>query len=251
MAAKRALRMLMALALAGLLAGCGKPRLDASSPAAWSDSVAEVRGSVSGATQRQFDVALADLAPGGLSPELDGLRADDVIALAQQRRGAGAAATREQRERRIAELSAREALAKAGAARVAAFRVSAPRFYREAGPDGTARPFVRFMMDNGAAFTVDRLALSAQLTGAGRDTPWLDQVFEFDVFGGLAPGQGREALLPPGPGTDWARTDAPDGVTLRLTVLAAREKNGNWVYSAASFPPADQRELRELRAVAD
>lgn len=247
-----------------MLAACAAPVLDADNEQAWARSVQAVRGDLAESQRSEFNDALSAFEPApasgttvgtrppGSTPiiELDGLDAAQVIARAKERRSGQEAQQREQALAEIAALEARLAGVLEGqAGRVEGVQIRETRFSKEpsAKPD-TLEPFLWLTLQNDSNLTIAKVTAVGTLSSPGRDQPWLEQEFDFDLFGGVPPGGRRETILRPGAYSKWGQVQVADDAQLQLRIVAVHTAEGRRYLPPSAFTEADARRLRELKA---
>lgn len=257
--------LLLAL-VAFLLAGCGAPRVDASSDSAFKDSLTRVRESLDSEKQEKFDESLkevafsdfslakADSLAEDLKQKLDGKTGDEIISA-----GDAAIAKRKEREREqalqeikelqseIEEVNKEREEAKKAREGLAKFAVTRSRFYfQEQRYLSRPLPVIALTMKNSTKKAVSRAYFEGVLASPGRSVPWLKDSFSYEIPGGIEPGEELSVDLQPNMYGDWAKAPQ-DRKDMVLTVTATRidGADGEAIFDTASSEDYDKK-IEEL-----
>lgn len=263
----------IAIAFSLLLAACARAELtlDASSKAAMERSLAAmVEGMDAAQKEKLGDAVVARLLTAAFRERdadaarrtLHGLTAAQLLAgesaaAPESPAAVAAAAQREaqQRAERAAKLAADiEALvAKQTAAaqakeQLAHVRVLASTFAFEES-DFDRSPTIELRVRNDTAHPIARVYFDAVLATTGRAVPWVDTRFNYEIPGGLEPGEEATWRLAPNRFDDWGRAPADrDDVVLAVVPYRVDGADGKALYDARQFGAADDKHLRKLRA---
>jgi hypothetical protein len=268
----------IAIAVFILLAACARAELtlDASSKAAMERSLAAmVEGMDAAQKEKLGDAVVARLLAAAFRERdadaarrtLHGLTAAQLLAgesaaapqspADQSPAAVASAAQREaqQRAERAAKLAADiEALvAKQTAAaqakeQLAQFRVLASTFAFEES-DFDRSPTIELHVRNDTAHPIARVYFDAVLATPGRSVPWVDTRFNYEIPGGLEPGEQATWRLAPNRFDDWGRAPADrDDMVLAVVPYRVDGADGKALYDARQFDADDDKRLRKLRA---
>lgn len=248
------------------LTACADPKIDASTDEEMKKSVLGVRGSLPEAKRVAFDNALAALAFADLSfpdilaqgahpntdivasrmkQRLDGKTGEQVIAEAAQLRADRERKEREQALAEIAELQEKAAAAAAAKVKLAAFVVSRSRFYtRESG--FIREPVVELSVTNGTPFAISRAYLHGTVASQGRSVPWISEDFNYQIRGGLEPGESAMWKLAPNSFGPWG-TETPKDAILTVEVIKLDGPDNETLYDADGLDDSEQERLETLQ----
>ena len=209
--------LLLCIVLSMCLAGCGDPRVDASSDEALEKSLEKVRLSLPPEEQKQFEDAVASLAMSdfdlrsfasgdaagrlrrGFKANLHGKTAAEIIeaaAIVDAERKAEAEKARALRE---AEEAERKAAKKAEEERVSELLrrldvVDAKYTFEKGWSDGSH--VISVTLRNGLDVAVAGFTATGTISTPDRQVPWVkDKIFGEDVAGGIEPGETRSFTL--------------------------------------------------------
>ena len=257
--------LLLAL-VAFLFAGCGAPRVDASSDSAFKESLEKVRKSLDTDKQEKLDEALkevafsdfslakADTLAEDLKQKLDGKTGDEIIAAGDEAIAKRKEREREQALQEIKELETeieeinkkREEAAKAQDG-LAKFAVTRSRFYfKEQQFMTRGQPVIALTMKNSTDKAVSRAYFEGVLASPGRSVPWLKDSFSYEIRGGIEPGEELSVELAPNMFGDWAEVpeDRKDMVlTLKTTRIDGAD--GESIFDTTS-PEDYDKKIEEL-----
>lgn len=133
-------------------------------------------------------------------------------------------------------------------ARTSGFAVTGVSYGYDSHPQtGEQRPYLEIGLRNESALAIERLWVQVTLAEGGE--PWLVQVFNFPISGGLAAGAEGSARLTPEPGSDWDVKAPPEGVPVRAQALpfALRTQDGETLLLDAALRPELADQLPPLR----
>lgn len=262
------------IAIAFLVFGC-TPKIDASSEDALEASIEKVRDSLDHDEQTAFDKALEVLAfssigeaffnPDASGEELarafmttmDGKTAAEIIAEAERvkERVAREEARREQerkeRQRQqalaeIEELQERQTAADLARQDLEKFEIRRSRFQMIPQRYGGPVPAIDLEVYNGADHPVSRAYFEGTLATPGRSIPWLEESFNYEIRGGLEPGESAEWSLRPNQFSEWGRVEDRDDMVFTVVPVRLDGPDGEPLFKI-DFTERDARRLATLR----
>lgn len=248
-----------------LIAGCAKPTIDASSYEALQASMKEVRQSLPENKRSEFDRAVAQLTMNGFGDvmkaafsgeavdadgivrmSLNGKTGEEVIAAAAALTAQREAKQREQALEEIRELRAKQASAEQARVELTNFQVLRSRFYQRKERYGRPQPVIELRVKNGTAHPVSRAYFVGTAATPGRAIPWIKEDFNFEIAGGLEPGEEKAWTLEPNMFSDWGRAEVPADAVFTVEVVKLDGADGEVLFSARAFDERDQRRLKSL-----
>lgn len=263
------MRRLMCVALmAGLLAGCGEPKLDGSSQQAFKESAAKVAASLPEDKRMQFASDVMTLAFQGLdiSQVLQGKKSADEVSVdmlvalngktaqqisdeANRVRVARAEREREQALAEIQELSEKRKKSEAAKTELARFEVSKSRFYQQAKEYGLGnQPIVEMTVSNRTGSAVARAYFKGTIASPGRSVPWLVDTFNYSISGGLESGETQSWNLAPNQFSDWGKVEPPKDAIFTVIVERLDGADGKPLFDAGVFTERDATRLEALQS---
>lgn len=260
-------RRFAVLCVALALAGCGEPKLDGSSEAAMKASAQKVAEQLSPEKRQKFQEAFTLIALQGLdftaimkgdvTPEgaaansmaaLNGKTADDVIAQADAIRAAREAREKEQALVEIKELQAKLASAEQARSQLEKFTVTRSRFsMREREYSIRKEPMIQIAVHNGTDKPISRAYFKGTIATPGRSIPWLVQDFNYQIPGGLEPGESAEWTLAPNMFSDWGKVDAPADAVFTVEVERLDGADSEALYDARGLSEREESRLKQLK----
>lgn len=256
--------VLITLALS--LGGCGQPTIDGSSKEAMKESIKEIQANLDGEKKNRFEKAVQVLVfsginlkdlfaagqTGGASMEadmlekLDGKTADEVIAEADKVLEARREKEREQALQEIKELEAKKKKAAQAGEKLKDFEVVRSRFHIEEG-QFQDQPIISLSVKNGTSESISRAYFKGVIASPDRAVPWLEETFNYEISGGLEPGETADWELAPNPYMEWGQVDAPDDAVFTAEVYRLDGADGEKLYSTDDFSENDAERLQELK----
>jgi hypothetical protein len=148
----------------------------------------------------------------------------------------------------IEALVAKQTAAAQAKEQLAQFRVLASTFAFEES-DFDRSPTIELHVRNDTAHPIARVYFDAVLATPGRSVPWVDTRFNYEIPGGLEPGEQATWRLAPNRFDDWGRAPADrDDMVLAVVPYRVDGADGKALYDARQFDADDDKRLRKLRA---
>ncbi|EKB5404220.1 hypothetical protein OOP60_004669 [Salmonella enterica] len=255
-------------ALAMVLVGCDQPIIDTTSDASIKESIAKVRESLPENKKTDFDNAIkvtvfsnidfADLMKSGLSGNQDeinkkileplsGKTGDEVISYANQVVADREMKQKEQALQEIKELEERKDEATKAVEELKKFEVIKSRFSMEKESYGRDQPIITLVVKNNTNKPVARAYFHGVIASKERAVPWLEKDFNYEISGGIEPGEQVEWNLAPNKFSEWGKVDAPSDAILTVTVVRLDGADNKPIFDATTFSAKDQDRLEKLK----
>lgn len=110
------------------------------------------------------------------------------------------------------------------------FEVLDSQFYKREQQAGGDEPIIELTVFNGTDELVSRAYFEGRLTSRGRYLPWVSGKFNYQIPGGIDPGETATWILAPGKFSDWGRINAPENSTLSVGVRRLDGANGESLF---------------------
>ncbi|WP_231421717.1 DUF6694 family lipoprotein [Pseudomonas sp. Leaf59] len=260
-------RIVLLGAIATLLVGCGDKKIDGATEDSFKKSMSAVSESLPADKRDQFkqDVILLSMKGIDLASVMSGKQTSQSVfdTARQDMDGKTAAqimdqasAVRLERERRekdqalaeIQELISKKNKAESAKAQLQAFTVGKSRFYLESQKYiSQKKPFIELSVKNGTAQAVSRAYFKGTIASPGRSIPWFSDVFNYEIPGGLEPGETADWVLGPNPYSDWGKVDAPADAVFTVEVYRLDGANKTALYSSEGLTESNQKRLEALQ----
>ena len=133
-------------------------------------------------------------------------------------------------------------------AQLAQFKVTRSRFYKQQssnrflGPE----PVIELDVTNGTSSAVSRAYFRGTIASPGRQVPWLTDTFNYEISGGIEPGESVSWALAPNQFTDWGKVEAPEDAVFTVEVYRLDGPDGKALYDASGL---SERELQRLTSL--
>jgi len=280
------MRTLIVVLLTLVLSGCGKPTVDASSEEAMAASIEEMKSGMTPEERAEFEDAAqvvlmsevdikgmmqaalrgeeldSDEMIGDMKGRLDGMTADDIVAEADRIKKERETKQIEEMRSEIAELESQLAnmledkrQAEALKSEINKIGVSKTRLYwRDPGKYSYTKDLIlEVTVTNNLDTAISRVLMTGTLATPGRKVPWLVEDFNYQIAGGLEPGETQTWSLAPNEYSgDWRNTpkdrdDTVFTVEVRNVEGPDGEKLFDISYDQAAFEKASGR-LEKLRS---
>lgn len=261
-------RFFGALLITLVLAGCGEPKIDASTADKMKSSIAKVRDALPEDKRAQFDDALKvaafsqlsmkELMPAGDSDDpsvlqhkigdaLEGKTGEQVIAYAKTVKEEKAKKERDQGLQEIKLLEARKVAFNDKAEKIIAF-VATGNYHLEISKNKPAEPVITMNVENGTPHVVSFAGFIATIRSPGREVPWFSELFSYEIPGGIEPGEKAQWILRPGANSKWAKIRFPKDAYLQFVPVELRDENSKSIFSNVVFFQKDSDRLAKLKA---
>lgn len=125
------------------------------------------------------------------------------------------------------------------------FRVLRSRFYIEKGRFSEER-IIELTVENSTRRAVSRAYFSGTLQTPGRAVPWMKGKINYEISGGLEPGEQAEWKLNPGMFSDWSHAEEKPGMKLDVEVIRLDGPDGK-AFLEADFDDDDQKKLDSIK----
>lgn len=266
------------------LAGCGDAKVDASTDAKMKDSIAKVKAALPEDKRTEFEEALRVLAfadindlgdlaavgktgalERGIKERVNGKTGDQIIAEGQRvkaekeaRRQAREVEQEAERRRFEEERKAREReqalkeiedlrikMEGEGADLLARFVVERASFGKS--EEGFIREnAIELAVRNGTGRAVSRAYFRAILFTPGREIPWVDTEFNYQISGGIEPAESATWNLRPNMFGEWSKAPADRTDVLFIVRPIALEGADGQIFASSRFDSDDEKRLRAL-----
>lgn len=259
-------KALCGLVILLFLAGCGAPKIDASSDEKLKSSIAKVRESLPEEKRSEFDEALATLAfedfdltdfikeeatqigttEAKMKAALNRKTGEEVIAAAQEVIRKREEKEKEQALLEIKELQDKREEAEKNKLELAKFEILRSRFYKEEQDFIGKKPIIELTVKNGTSYPVSRAYFMGTLASPNRTIPWLKERFNYEIPGGMEPGEEASWRLAPNMFSEWGTVDIPKDAIFTVEVVKLDGADGEPIFSALVFDEDDLERLNEL-----
>ena len=106
-------------------------------------------------------------------------------------------------------------------------------------------PYVTIKMKNGTKKSIAAVYLDAVLTSPGRSVPWIKDDINFEIPGGLEPGEEHTSEIRMNPLSNWGTVKIPRNNVLSIKVDQLKDSDGNVLRCTLSN--WEKKHLEELR----
>lgn len=258
-----------------VLAGCDKPKIDASSEEAIKTSISKIKDSLPEDQKERFSDSAAlvitshfnigDLMKDAFSGKssadikvlaetkkqeafksLDGKTADDIIAEADKIRAERAVKEKEQALQEISDLKSAKEKSLSDKNALKSFAVTKSRFYLQPEEYGDPKPVIDINVANNTGKAISRAYFRGTIATPGRSVPWLVKEFNYQISGGLEPGEKADWSLAPNRFSEWGKVEAPADAVFTVEVMRLDGADGNPLFDSSQFTDEMQKRLENL-----
>lgn len=260
---------ILALLLIGTLTfqSCNKtPKIDGSSDQAFTKSAESIKASLSEEKKEEFEKAVmavafdganlfefaadADGARRRMRDRLNGKSADDIIEAAKRIQSERTEAQANQIAGEIRELEQKQAATEQAKESLQAFKIERSRFYFAESGFSTG-PVIEISVTNNTSSAVSRAYFRGVLATHGRSVPWVEDDFNYEISGGLEPGESQTWKLSPNMFGAWGKAPKDrNDMVFTATVVRIDGPDGEALIDA-DFSDGDAKRLRELKAASN
>lgn len=194
--------------------------------------------------QNLGDLADSDGIVRRLQDRIDGKTGEEIIAEAEKAREERKQREREQAISEIEEIAAK--LDPATEETLANFVVERSLFRRSGGGYLGSDASINLVVRNDTGHAVSRAYFQAMLLTPGRSVPWVDAEFNYDIPGGLEPGESAEWNLRPNMFGEWSNAPDDREDTVFIVRTIGLDGPGGESLTGDRFTPRDQERLASL-----
>lgn len=261
-------RSFVIFGIALMLAGCGEQKLDGSSESALKESIKKVSQGLPEEKRKKFEedlmlvglnkVNMADVFSGNLTAEkiwndaasdLNGKTAAQISAQADQIRVERERKEKEQALAEIKELLAKKESSEQAKAELAKFEVIKSRFYmRKEEYSYRSQPIIALSVKNGTSYPISRAYFKGTIASPGRSIPWFSDTFNYEISGGLEPGEVAEWSLAPNMFGDWGNINAPADAVFTVEVYRLDGPDKKELLNSEGLSEAQLKRLELLQS---
>lgn len=253
--------------MAILVGGCGEPKVDGSSDKAMKDSIQKIAGGLDQAGKAKFEDDVATVAfskidiSGVLNgsstqeqqlekarQDLDGKSAKEISEAAEKIRIERQAREKDQAAKEIKDLEAKQSKAQSDKAELSKFQILKSRFsLRDEEYSYRKQPIIELSVKNGTSLAVSRAYFKGTIASPGRSIPWFSDTFNYQISGGLEPGESASWSLVPNMFGDWGKVNAPKDAVFTVEVYRIDGPDGEPLYSSEGLTKSQAERLDSLR----
>jgi hypothetical protein len=113
--------------------------------------------------------------------------------------------------------------------------------------DFRATPYILLAVKNGTQQAVSRAYFRGTIASPDRSIPWLTETFNYEISGGLEPGETAEWLLAPNQFGKWGNVDAPEDAVFTVETIRLDGAKGDALFDSGSFDDEDAKRLANLQ----
>jgi hypothetical protein len=260
-------RIVLLGALVAVLTGCGEKKLDGSSEEAFKKSIGEAASALPEAQQAKFRddltliamsrINLGNIMSGSQPPqsiidstrqELDGKTVAQVMERASAIRLEREAREKQQALTEIQELIGKKDKVEEAKKQLQTFSVLKSRFYlKDEKYSSYKKPIIELSVKNGTSHAISRAYFKATIASPGRSIPWFTNEFNYEIPGGLEPGETADWTLAPNQFSGWGKVDAPADAVFTVEVYRLDGADQNALYDAERLTEAALKRLQALQ----
>lgn len=261
-------RLLVMLLIVAAFAGCTENKLDASSDETLKKSTEVIRNSLSPEKQAEFEAAMQTVAYNDLGKAMgnaegfktsflekfNGKTANQIISQAEliiserkKKQLEQAASEVEEVQSKIAELEKKKRNLNRAKEDLGKFNVLRSRFYYS-DADYITKPIIELTVKNNTDRAVSKVYFDSVLASPGRAVPWLKASVNYEIPGGVEPGEEVTWKLAPNIYSGWSKAPKDrDDMVLTVIVNRLDGADGKPIFEAA-FSEQDEKTLDELNS---
>ena len=268
----------LAAALAGLLMAACQTTVDGSSEEAFKKSISKMKEGLSDDQREKLSASLvtilmkdmtleavmsgaqdADSVKEDVRHSLDGKSRDEIVAWAtdiekrKEQRHKEREAERlkdeiEDAKKAVEELQALKVQAESAKEALRAFEVDGAKFYKKKQRFGRDQPVIELSVKNGTGKAVARAYFHGVVKSPGREVPWHEDDFNYQIAGGLETGETARWAREPNMFSDWGRAEvAPDAI-FHVEVVRLDGADGKALFDTTEWGPRQEDRLAKLVA---
>ena len=126
------------------------------------------------------------------------------------------------------------------------FRVLSANFTKEENSIGMTEPLIELTVQNDTDHSVKRAYFRGVLASPGRAIPWIDDTFNYEIAGGVEPGEKTTWRLAPNMFSDWGKVEIRPDSKFTVAVIRLDGPDEEELFGDARFGEQDEKRLAEL-----
>ncbi|EMX8597616.1 hypothetical protein AAH223_004399, partial [Enterobacter hormaechei] len=178
---------------------------------------------------------------------LSGKTGDEIISYAQQVTAERELKQKEQAIQEIKELEQKKADSEKAKEELKKVQVLSSRFSLEPEEYGKPQPIIRLVVKNNTDKAISRVFFNGVIASDGRSVPWLEKDFNYEIAGGLEPGEEATWALAPNKFSEWGQVDAPADAVFTVTVTRVNGADKEALFDASAFTEQENSRLEDLK----
>mgnify|MGYP006271441867 CR=1 FL=1 len=256
--------MIYLLAMVGIIFSSCEEKIDGTSEESMKGSIKKIKSSLLDDEKEKFEESLklitfqgldfgdlikegsAEKTANALRDKLDGMTADEVIAKGEKIKAEIEKKKKEQAKQEIKELYENKDLANKNKKKLKQFEIKSSKFYKREKRFGSDQPIIELTVKNRSNNALSKAYFKGTLASPERSVPWLQDEFNYEISGGLEPGEETTWKLAPNMFSEWGEVEAPKDAVLTVEVLRLDGPDGEKLYSVDNFDEDDRERLKEL-----
>ncbi|HGY9636203.1 hypothetical protein RDI61_01660 [Pseudomonas plecoglossicida] len=260
-------RVLALVVICGALSGCGEPKIDGSSEEAFKASIDKIAKSLPEEEKNKFTSDMmylvmqgvdfkdvmsgrknADDVASEMRTTLGGKGAKEVSAEADRVRAERAERERQQALSEILDLEKKKTESEKAAEQLKKFEVQKSRFYKRVEEYSfREKPVIEVSIKNGTGQAVSRAYFKGTISSPGRSVPWLVESFNYEISGGVEPGEAQSWSLAPNQFSKWGDVDPPKDAMFTVEVVRLDGADKEPLFGSGQFDERDAARLESLK----
>jgi hypothetical protein len=147
----------------------------------------------------------------------------------------------------VAELKSAKEKAEAAKVGLSNFKIKSASFEQRKRPYiSRKQPIINLEVVNSTGVAVSRAYFRGVLKSPGREIAWLEEDFNYEISGGLEPGESAKWSLEPNMFSEWGSVDAPNDAILLLTVTRLDGPNEEPIFDSSEWDAEQDERLEKL-----
>jgi hypothetical protein len=248
------------------LSSCNKT-IDATDEGSYKESIDAMKNSLDENQEAELEKALATIAFDAidmsdmlnpnydgekvgmdLMKKLDGKSFDEIVEEGERIEIEIEKKKKEQAKIEIEELKTSKVKAESDKQNLGKFEVLKSRFYKRKKGSYyvTYEPVIEMTVKNGTDQPISRAYFTGTLSSPGRSIPWLKDDFNYEISGGLEPGEEKRWSLAPNMFSNWGKVKAPKDAIFTVDVNRIDGVDSEPIYDANQFTSDNEERLQSL-----
>lgn len=263
------MKRIIFLILPFIILSCGEPKIDASSDESMKSSIENIKENLPDEKKEDFQKALmtiatsnidlSDVFKGNINPDtysqnllskvknqLNGKTANQIIHKADSIKQAREEKQRQQALKEIRELEKKRRQAQKDKAKLNNFEVLRSRFYiRE--DTFSEQPIIELTVQNNTEFAISRAYFEATYASPDRQIPWLEESFNYEISGGIEPGEKKSWTLAPNQFGEWGQIEEKPDAILTVETVRLDGPDNEALFDAQGLSEFEKKRLKKLK----
>ena len=262
---KNSLTITVLVLLLTHLTSCGPPQIDGESEESFQNSLEKIKEDLEEDKSGKLDTALMviafaeldidnilqadedDFSAEAIRERLDGKTANEIFTMKERIQKKREIERKQEELESWVELKEKKAQAEEEKEKLQDFEVLESEFFFRYRRYGNDEPIIALDVVNNTDHAISRAYFNGVIKSPDRAVPWLEERFNYEISGGVEPGDEASWGLGPNPDSEWGKVDPPEDAEFNVEVIRLDGPGGEVLYDATGLDSFEEGRLEEFK----